>query len=315
MNTKKGIAPIIIALILTVVLGGSYIIVTQNAKRIAQNTTVQEKNTTIDTTKDWKTYRNEKYGFEFKSPARKVELYQSSNADYLSRDREFYGLYGVSNQDYAARVDVYPGTSIATVLRDNRFVNTLKVSGTLTINNITWTKVGTYDYLSVHNGNTYHVLGEANLTSPVLESFKFIDEDKTAEWKIYRNDKYGFEMKIPSDAIIKLYDNDLVNKLVYFKYNKNNFFEVRLTDNKQWRSLNDYFKLTDSISSRSETKLANHEAMILYRPDYGEGGDHFPRSVIVATDYGGYFYIITFFGNEKLSAIEENILSTFKFTK
>lgn len=140
----------------------------------------------------------------------------------------------------------------------------------------------------------------------------FID---TLGGRVYRNGVFGFEVQVPSDTIVKFEKNDLTEKTVYFNYDKSNYFEVRLMNNDNWGTLEDYFKLTDMISSRSEATLGNKKAMILYRPAYGEGGDPFPQSVIVAADYNKHFYQITFFGLKKLSLAEQKILSTFKFTK
>lgn len=90
MNTHRGIAPIIIALILAVILGGGYAAYKQYAKEYdyggvhykngepvgpASYTSVEKVEAGLSRarldiqTKDWKTYRNERYGFEFRYPS------------------------------------------------------------------------------------------------------------------------------------------------------------------------------------------------------------------------------------------------------
>src|SRR3989344_1412950 len=39
----------------------------------------------------------------------------------------------------------------------------------------------------------------------ILNTFKFTNQDETADWKIYKNEKYGFEIKYPRDYSVKEY--------------------------------------------------------------------------------------------------------------
>jgi len=185
MNTQKGFASIVWVVIIAVLLtGGIYVFYAStgrplpfsgidNPPNLIRVQDIERGKQSTTNTSDWKTYRNEEYGFEFQSPARRIELFPASSADYLYEDREFYGIYGISNQDYAARIDVYPDTPLAVVLQDNRFINTARVLSEITKNSILWTKVEDSDYLFEKNKMTYHIAGEQDLTAPILSTFRF----------------------------------------------------------------------------------------------------------------------------------------------
>ena len=66
MNNQKGIAPIIIILVLVAIIGGGTL-VWQNFSAQKEEVKVPE-NIVKDETTDWQTYRNEEYGFEMKYP-------------------------------------------------------------------------------------------------------------------------------------------------------------------------------------------------------------------------------------------------------
>lgn len=85
MNIKGGLALVIWVVIAAVLLGGGYIAyqkyqqpMTDNQPQQADDNSPQEKQASADIS-DWKTYRNEKYGFEFRYPSDKT-AYSSFDA-------------------------------------------------------------------------------------------------------------------------------------------------------------------------------------------------------------------------------------------
>lgn len=71
MNKKQGIGPVVIVIILVVLLGGGYFFARKAGyfPETAPSDIIQPQTQTNVNTSDWKTYRSEKYGFEFKYPA------------------------------------------------------------------------------------------------------------------------------------------------------------------------------------------------------------------------------------------------------
>ncbi|HBV01553.1 MAG TPA: hypothetical protein DEF00_04180 [Candidatus Taylorbacteria bacterium] len=63
-QTQKGFAPLVWVIITAILLGGGYAVY----RNYQQPTTDNNRSLEVAETKDWKTYRNEKYGFEFQYP-------------------------------------------------------------------------------------------------------------------------------------------------------------------------------------------------------------------------------------------------------
>ncbi len=152
-----------------------------------------------DETADWKTYRNEEYGFEMKYPANWVlDERGVTELVYLFN----FGESGWPNSNKLA-LEVGPESFIAQFYKHPEKICTESALS----NEGAYRCEGT-DFIYVeaeHNGKFYlwSVFGEKGLEKikifeKILSTFRFIETAETADWKIYRNEKYGIEFKYPA---------------------------------------------------------------------------------------------------------------------
>lgn len=139
--------------------------------------------------------------------------------------------------------------------------------------------------------------------------------NQTMDWKTYTNKALGFELKYPPTFAIDKELNDQFNRATTFK-DKNSTFEVMLKTSNG--SLDKYYYMDNPNFSKSTIggKISN-----VYTYDASKGGcindgmgPACPISYVVyVSQNGSDFYHFSFFGDDKLSDIEKQILSTFKF--
>lgn len=112
MNTRQGLAPIVLVIIAAIVLGGGYLLA-QKAGYFPDNTPsdiIQPQAQTNVSTSDWKTYRNEKYGFELKYPPD----WESGYAHPAATKREDFSYIRFrSDVTQSISIQVTPATSVS----------------------------------------------------------------------------------------------------------------------------------------------------------------------------------------------------------
>lgn len=173
---------------------------------------------------DWKTYRNEEYGFEFKYPQKydlyendkiiqvitkedrnlKGELVNNLTIKVVDNDKnlsvlEWWNLYGPYTSDLAKKHRITPSTfpikKIKVGNADGIYIPGSE--GVLT------------NYLILSNkNNIFEILVMIPEYQKILSTLKFFSTSTTLDtsnWKMYRNEDYGFEIKF-SDKWANYYD-------------------------------------------------------------------------------------------------------------
>lgn len=211
----------------------------------------------------------------------------------------------VSNQVQQPTIPTSPAPKHHSFLTSKLFLITLAIGVLFTI-----VYAGIYLYLGSHLDQ----IRSSNPT-PTTVSKPSPIPDPTANWKTYRNEKYGFETKYhPESNPSEKVGNETVGQFTYlllirFGINPIKFPGYELRINKQ-QTLDDYRSelighITDKIDSEEEILLNGNKWTKI---NYGVFvTTDYVSSTTAITNHAGYSYAIT-------SSDIDQILSTFKFT-
>lgn len=233
-NFQKGFVPVLIALIVVVVIGGGYVLVSQKSKVESQKDKALKEEKKAEEMKtgetaDWKTYRNEKYGFEFQYPS---DWYPYPNGDavLLIKSKELPKIGDTEGYAYGEQIIVSVselngvwGEKISVAEYIKGFDPGIISKNEVTINGLSMVRIERSEEEA--NANTLHYLYfkndkvfsfylypldygfSSNLYNKnvkdfekLISTFRFTEPTPKVDisnWKMYRNEKYGFDVNYP----------------------------------------------------------------------------------------------------------------------
>lgn len=328
------------------------------------------KFTEKDETADWKTYRNEEYGFEFEYPLNYkinekregIEIFIETKKGKWSIKIDFAEGYNLSSEMGASTFDELATDLIhkyycfyhiekyditcTNNIEKKEFINKYGIKG-LEFN---IEEVIEYTYLGdkttrikepifvldldkqednivkpiiLDFNDRNGVLGEKernNIINQILSSFKFIEKDEIADWKIYTSDKYGFSFKYPSDwnVLGNIADNEAAGandstisvwdpqtKMlapIIYKDSENN---IETVISREKSGLNNPIQESIIIGGVSAIKISG----VILEGNMGAGES---RNLYILNNDGTILRIDVDSGNSRLPLVNQ-ILSTFKF--
>lgn len=138
-----------------------------------------------------------------------------------------------------------------------------------------------------------------------------ITPDPVVSWETYNSPEFGFSIDYPQNLQVQDYLNDQYNRTVSFK-GTDLYFSVTLRKADSNFNLDKYYFM-DSLIART-TVLSGQKANIYEMPNgYCDGPGCSQPYIAIVTEHNGDVYSVSFFGDSKLSSLESQILSSFRF--
>ena len=282
-----------------------------------------EGTTTPTDITEWKTYKNDQYGFEFQYPKGWEVKTEIGNLN-------IFNIYSTNND----KNDSITLSVNALLTNENLFDAFKRVNGVEPSNlqnkEISISGLRAFEYINVTGNNTYTSTAflyknnffqiisykESQNYINLLSTFKFTNQTDTTNWKTYKNDKYGFEfqydpkiyeiddlnfgvVQTPFDDLISFYNIKDLQESQKCQCGEVGRFQVLVGLNRNALSLEDlekkYFSESFQIADSQRLKITGIDAI-----EFGE------MSRIILLTKNNYVYEIR---------PTNDILATFKFTK
>jgi hypothetical protein len=341
---QKGFAPIIIALIILVLsgVGGTgYYLISKQVK-LSNNQNQQNSEANYINTSNWKTYTNGDVGFEIKYPSNWESPFKNWGPGFTA------GIY--VNNDNLCVVDAmgWLGSNdaeIADLIGKGYVKTSIKIDGIDGIR-LTRNPAGAGLTEAVYfeaNGKNFRIGRNRGVGdkieqdciknyNQILSTFKFTNEktnkDETADWKIYKYEKYGFEIKYPQTWTPNISTTYELGSLGFTSPKKDDGSFINFWINRYNLSEGGFGYPPETLSAPNTTI----DGIKAYKDEGYVRNLDGPSTQSISFEKNGYIYILTFqvfkkynlqgFKNEDIKPaifnseeqiIWDEVISTFKF--